>query len=66
MMHRRCFGENVVKVIEISKVCSVCISRYNSCLGESQKAGEKKGLNSGAAFGLFQLVTFGCYALAFW
>eukprot|EP00794_Sanderia_malayensis_P011087 gene11087-12255_t len=42
------------------------LSRYTSCLGESEKAGVKKGFNSGLAFGLFQLVQFACYALSFW
>ncbi|XP_065051927.1 ATP-dependent translocase ABCB1-like isoform X2 [Rhopilema esculentum] len=42
------------------------LQRYTACLGDSQKAGIRKGLNSGLAFGLFQLVTFCSYAVAFW
>ncbi|XP_065051580.1 ATP-dependent translocase ABCB1-like isoform X2 [Rhopilema esculentum] len=40
--------------------------RYSSSLYDSQKAGIKKGMSTGIAFGLFHVVIFSCYALAFW
>lgn len=40
--------------------------RYSSHLHESQSAGIKKGVSTGVAFGLFHVVIFSCYALAFW
>eukprot|EP00794_Sanderia_malayensis_P017701 gene17701-19469_t len=40
--------------------------RYTANLEESKSAGIKKGTSTGMAFGLFHVVIFSCYALAFW
>lgn len=42
------------------------LERFKSFLGDSMKAGVRKGLHSGVAFGLFNLVQFCSYAVAFW
>ncbi|XP_065655130.1 ATP-dependent translocase ABCB1 isoform X3 [Hydra vulgaris] len=42
------------------------IRRYNEKLGAAQKAGVLKSVLVGASMGLFHIVIFACYALAFW
>jgi len=57
---------NMVKFFQIQIQILILFNRYVEKLKNAEKAGVRKALLLGGSMGVFHIVIFSCYALAFW